>query len=43
MRFQSSEKTTPLIGFYGMEGLLITIDATSNEAVIAAIKAKLAS
>lgn len=38
-----NEKTAPLIGFYEKEGNLITVDATSSEAVIDAIKAKLAS
>jgi adenylate kinase len=38
-----NEKTAPLIGFYEKEGNLITVDATSSEAVINAIKAKLAS
>jgi len=36
-----NEKTAPLIGFYDQEGLLITVDATSSEAVIAAIQANL--
>lgn len=38
-----NEKTAPLIGFYDKEGLLITVDATSSDAVINAIKAKLNS
>jgi len=38
-----NEKTAPLIGFYDNEGLLITVDAASSEAVIDAIKAKLAA
>lgn len=38
-----NEKTAPLIGFYDKEGILITVDATSSEAVIDAIKAKLAA
>jgi len=38
-----NEKTAPLIGFYDQEGLLVTVDATSSEAVIDAIKAKLAA
>jgi adenylate kinase len=36
-----NEKTAPLIGFYDKEGLLITVTATSSEAVIDAIKKKL--
>jgi len=36
-----NEKTSPLIGYYDNEGLLITVDATSSDAVINAIKAKL--
>ena len=36
-----NEKTAPLIGFYDKEGLLITVDATSSDAVINAIKGKL--
>jgi len=36
-----AEKTAPLIGYYDNEGLLITVDATSSDAVINAIKAKL--
>jgi len=38
-----NEKTAPLIGFYEKEGLLTTVDATSSEDVINAIKAKLGS
>ena len=38
-----NEKTAPLIGFYDNEGLLITVDATSSEAVIAAIEKQLAA
>jgi len=38
-----NEKTSPLIGYYDNEGLLITVDATSSDAVINAIKAKLGS
>lgn len=37
-----NEKTAPLIGFYDKEGLLMTVDATSSEAVINAIQARLA-
>ncbi len=36
-----NEKTAPLIGFYDNEGMLITVDATSSDAVINAIKANL--
>ncbi len=36
-----NEKTAPLIGFYEKEGLLVTVNATSSEDVIAAIKEKL--
>lgn len=36
-----NEKTSPLIGFYDKEGLLITCDATSSDAVISLIKEKL--
>ncbi len=38
-----NEKTAPLIGYYEKEGLLMTVDATSSDAVINAIKAKLAA
>jgi adenylate kinase len=38
-----NEKTAPLAGFYEKEGMLLKVDATSSDAVIAAIKAKLAS
>ena len=38
-----NEKTAPLAGFYENEGMLLTVDATSSDAVIDAIKAKLAS
>lgn len=38
-----NKKTAPLIGFYENEGMLITVDATSSDAVIDAIKAKLGS
>ncbi|MDH5179753.1 MAG: adenylate kinase [Gammaproteobacteria bacterium] len=34
-------KTAPLIGFYEKEGMLMTVDATSSEAVIEAIQEKL--
>ena len=36
-----NKKTAPLIGFYEKEGMLLTVSATSSEAVIAAIKNKL--
>ena len=36
-----NEKTSPLIGFYDKEGLLVTCDATSSDAVISLIKEKL--
>ncbi|KPK54109.1 MAG: adenylate kinase [Thiotrichales bacterium SG8_50] len=36
-----NEKTAPLVDFYRNEGLLMTVDATSSDAVIDAIKAKL--
>jgi len=36
-----NKKTAPLIGFYDKEGLLLTVSATSSDAVIAAIKGKL--
>ncbi len=35
------EKTAPLVGFYEKEGLLLTVEATSSDAVIDAIKEKL--
>ncbi len=35
------EKTAPLVDFYEKEGLLLTVSATSSEAVIDAIKQKL--
>lgn len=38
-----NEKTAPLIGFYDKQGILITVDATSSEAVMDAIEAKLGS
>jgi adenylate kinase len=34
-------QTAPLIGFYEKEGMLLKVDATSSDAVIDAIKAKL--
>ena len=36
-----NEKTAPLVGFYEKEGLLMTVKATSSDAVINAIKEKL--
>jgi len=36
-----NEKTAPLAGFYEGEGMLLTVEATSSDAVIDAIKAKL--
>ena len=36
-----NEKTAPLIGFYDKEGMLLTVSATSSEAVIDAIQKKL--
>jgi len=36
-----NEKTAPLVGFYEKEGLLMTVTATSSDAVIDAIKEKL--
>jgi adenylate kinase len=38
-----NQKTAPLVGFYEKEGMLLTVRATSSEAVIAAIKGKLAA
>jgi len=38
-----NQKTAPLIGFYEKEGLLMNINATSSDAVVAAIKEKLGS
>ena len=38
-----NQKTAPLIGFYEKEGMLINVRATSSEAVIEAIKKKLAA
>lgn len=38
-----NEKTAPLIGFYDKKGILITVDATSSDAVIEAIEGKLAA
>lgn len=36
-----NEKTAPLVDYYEKEGLLLSVDATSSDAVIDAIKAKL--
>ena len=36
-----NEKTAPLVGFYKDEGMLLSVNATSSDAVIDAIKAKL--
>ncbi len=36
-----NEKTAPLASFYEKEGMLLTVNATSSDAVIDAIKAKL--
>ncbi len=38
-----NEKTAPLVDFYAKEGMLLTVNATSSDAVIDAIKAKLAA
>jgi len=38
-----NEKTAPLIGFYEKEGLLVSVDATSSDAVVDAIKGRLAA
>jgi len=38
-----NEKTAPLIGFYEKEGMLVTVNATSSDAVIDAIKGQLAA
>lgn len=37
-----NEKTAPLAGFYEKEGMLLTVSATSSDAVIDAIKQRLA-
>jgi adenylate kinase len=34
-------KTAPLVGFYAQEGMLMDVNATSSDLVVAAIKAKL--
>ena len=38
-----NDQTAPLVGFYKNEGLLLSVNATSSDAVIDAIKGKLAS
>jgi len=35
-----NEKTAPLVGFYEGEGMLLSVNATSSDAVVAAIQAK---
>ncbi|MDH5785775.1 MAG: adenylate kinase [Chromatiales bacterium] len=35
-----NEQTAPLVGFYKQEGLLLDVNATSSDTVVAAIKAK---
>ncbi len=37
-----NDQTAPLVGFYKDEGLLLSVNATSSDAVINAIKAKIA-
>ena len=37
-----NDQTAPLVGFYKNEGLLLSVEATSSDAVIEAIKAKIA-
>ena len=37
-----NDQTAPLVGFYKGEGLLLSVNATSSDAVIDAIKAKIA-
>lgn len=36
-----NDQTAPLVGFYKEEGLLLSVDATSSDSVINAIKAKI--
>ncbi len=36
-----NEQTAPLVDFYRNEGMLLSVEATSSDAVIDAIKAKL--
>ena len=38
-----TDQTAPLVGFYKNEGMLLSVEATSSDAVIDAIKGKLAS
>lgn len=38
-----NQQTAPLVGFYKKEGLLLSVDATSSDAVIDAIKEKIAN
>ena len=38
-----NEKTAPLASFYEKEGLLFTVDATSSDAVVSAIKGRVSS
>ena len=38
-----NEKTAPLAGFYEAEGMLLTVEATSSDVVVNAIKDRLAS
>lgn len=38
-----NQKTAPLIGFYEKEGLLMNVNATSSDTVVAAIKEKIGS
>ena len=37
-----NDQTAPLVGFYKSEGLLLSVNATSSDAVIDAIKGQLA-
>jgi len=37
-----NEKTAPLVGFYEGEGMLLSVNATSSDAVVAAIQAAIA-
>ncbi len=38
-----NEKTAPLVGFYRNEGMLLTVSATSSEAVVEAIQERLSN
>ena len=40
-KVQYQEKTAPLIGFYEKEGLVLSVEATSSDAVIDAVKKEL--